>query len=101
MYYTYILKSIKQPGAIYIGYTADLKSRVAQHNSGKSKYTSKYSPWEVESYLAFSTKTEAESFEKYLKSSSGKSFMKKHLISMQFREALAEFNNARKVKRSN
>lgn len=97
MYYTYILKSIKQPGAIYIGYTSDLKSRLIKHNSGESKYTAKYAPWSIESYFAFTNKEEAELFEKYLKSSSGKSFMKKHMISNQFREALKEFNNGRKV----
>jgi predicted GIY-YIG superfamily endonuclease len=100
MFYTYILRSQKQPGAIYIGYSSDLRLRINQHNSGHSNYSSKYAPWEIESYFAFSTITGAKSFEKYLKSSSGKSFMKKHLISKQFREVLAEFNNARIVKRS-
>jgi predicted GIY-YIG superfamily endonuclease len=33
MYYTYILRSVKNPGAIFIGYAGDLGARIAQHNS--------------------------------------------------------------------
>ncbi len=96
MYYAYILKSIKQPGAIYIGYTHDLKLRIKQHNNTDNKgYSAKYKPWIIETYFAFSLEIEASKFEKYLKSSSGKSFMKKHLISNHFKEALKKFNNGR------
>lgn len=95
MYYTYILKSTKIPGAVYKGWTKDLKSRLAQHNTGRSKYSSKYAPWEIESYFAFSSEQQAMDFERYLKSSSGKSFMHKRLISNSFKEALKKFNNGR------
>jgi len=101
MYYTYILKSIKQPGAIYIGYTKDLKSRLMEHNGANLKqYTNKYAPWEIEAHISFTEINEAKSFEKYLKSSSGKAFMKKHLISNLFKEALEKFNNGREKKLS-
>jgi len=43
MYYAYILRSKKFPGAIYKGYTQDLKLRMTQHNSATEKYSSKYS----------------------------------------------------------
>jgi putative endonuclease len=100
MYYTYILKSLKEPGAIYIGYTKDLKSRIAQHNSSANGgYTKRYAPWELETYLAFSEEKEARMFEAYLKSSSGKAFMKKRLISNQFKDAVDRFNNGRQVKK--
>ena len=95
MYYTYILKSIKQPGAIYIGYTNDLKLRLIQHNSKHTSYSNKYLPWEIESYFAFTDEWQAKDFERYLKSSSGKAFMNKHLISNIFKEALKKFNNGR------
>lgn len=41
MFYTYILKSKKQAGAIYIGYMSDLKKRLAEHNNRgkKDKWT--------------------------------------------------------------
>ncbi len=45
--------------------------------------------------FCFFLEIEASKFEKYLKSSSGKSFMKKHLISNHFKEALKKFNNGR------
>jgi len=54
VYYTYILRSKKVPGAIYKGYTEDLKKRFVQHNSSSKKYSNKYAPWEIETYLAFS-----------------------------------------------
>ncbi len=96
MHYTYILRSIKQPGAIYIGSTANLKLRFNQHNDPKHKsYSKRFSPWLVETYLGFTQRDEAEKFEKYLKSSSGKAFMRKRLLSYEFKEALAKFTNGR------
>jgi len=96
MYYTYILKSTRQPGAIYIGYTSDLKRRLQQHNDFEHKsYSKRFSPWIIETYLAFSKKSEAKNFEKYLKSNSGKAFMRKRLLSEEFKNALAKFTNGR------
>ncbi len=96
MYYTYILKSTKNVGAIYIGHTGDLKTRVAQHNSSHNiGYTKRHAPWKIETYIAFSTKEEAERFEIYLKSSSGKAFMKKRLLSSEFKNDLKKYNNNR------
>ncbi len=97
MFYTYILKSTKNQGAIYIGYTKNLKSRLAQHNNPQNYgYSKRYAPWVLETYLAFSEEREAKRFEVYLKSSSGKAFMKKRLISNYFKEALEKFNRERK-----
>ncbi|MEA1948427.1 MAG: GIY-YIG nuclease family protein, partial [Thermodesulfobacteriota bacterium] len=42
---------------------------------GKSKHTAKYKPWELVTYTAFSERSKALSFEKYLKSHSGKAFI--------------------------
>ena len=95
MYYTYILRSLKQGGAVYIGYTNDLKLRLIQHNSKHTGHSDRYSPWEIESYFAFTDECQAKDFERYLKSSSGKAFMNKHLISNHFEEALKKFNNGR------
>ena len=96
MYYVYILKSTKRPGAIYIGYTSDLKSRISEHNSiSNNHYSSKYAPWELETYISFSEKVDAQKFELYLKSNSGKAFMRKRLISNHFKVALEKFNNGR------
>ncbi len=96
MYYTYILKSMKESGAVYIGYTKDIDARIAQHNSPEnSGYSKRYAPWALETFMAFSEEKEARKFETYLKSSSGKAFMKKRLISDMFKEAMEKYNNGR------
>lgn len=45
MYYVYILKAINFSKRIYVGYTNNLKKRIATHNSGDSIHTSRYKPW--------------------------------------------------------
>ncbi len=97
MYYTYILKSKVRAGAIYIGYTSDLKKRLTEHNNPAYKsYSKRFAPWETESYFAFSTEQQAKDFETYLKGNSGKAFMRKRLLSEEFKRALEKFNNGRK-----
>lgn len=78
MYYVYHLQSIDFPEQFYIGFTEDLKSRIDAHNSGQSKHTSKFMPWRIVNYHAFSDKRKAQEFEYYLKTGSGKSFAKRH-----------------------
>jgi putative endonuclease len=63
----------------YVGVTSDLKQRLADHNAGKSSHTSKYVPWKLVTYVAFSDRQKAETFELYLKSGSGHAFAKKRL----------------------
>ena len=41
MWYAYVLRSITFPDQEYTGATANLKQRLADHNAGKSKHTSK------------------------------------------------------------
>jgi putative endonuclease len=79
MWYVYILRSINFPKQEYTGATANLKQRVADHNSGKSPHTAKYKPWDLVWYGAFPDKYRALEFEKYLKSHSGRAFAKKRL----------------------
>ena len=80
MYYVYILRSIKFVDNIYTGSTSDLKQRLKSHNEGSNKHTQKFRPWKVIWYSAFSTKKQAEKFEKYLKTASGIAFKRKRLI---------------------
>jgi len=79
MYYVYILKSGKD-GSRYIGVTEDLKRRLSEHNNGGSRYSSNKRPYKIIWYSAFVVKARAHEFEKYLKSSSGYAFSKKHLL---------------------
>jgi len=78
MFYTYILRSIDDPERHYIGHTEDLKARLAAHNAGKCRHSSKYSPWEIQAYFAFETEVVARNFERYLKTGSGRAFLKRH-----------------------
>jgi len=80
MFYVYVLRSLAFPDQIYIGYTLDLQKRLVYHNSSQVPHTSKYKPWEIVSFFAFKEKMRAVNFEIYLKSGSGKEFLKKRLI---------------------
>jgi putative endonuclease len=51
----------------------------ASAKEGKSLHTSKFTPWKLTSYVAFSNRIKAEAFERYLKSGSGHAFANKHL----------------------
>jgi len=79
MHYVYILESIAEPERFYVGATSDLKARVADHNAGRSPHTAKHRPWRLRWYCAFESKPQAEVFERYLKSASGRAFQKKHI----------------------
>ncbi|MCH8287264.1 GIY-YIG nuclease family protein [candidate division KSB1 bacterium] len=67
MYYTYVLKSLKN-GSFYIGYTRHLQKRIRQHNAGKSSYTTKHRPYKLVHHEKFESKQGAVEKEKYLKS---------------------------------
>ncbi len=79
MRYVYLLQSEAVAGQRYVGVTSDLRRRFAAHNAGKSPHTSKYVPWKLVAYVAFSDERKAETFERYLKSGSGHAFARKRL----------------------
>ncbi len=53
MYYVYLIESISAQGERYLGMTTDLKERLQDHNAGKSSHTSKFKPWKLTTYIAF------------------------------------------------
>lgn len=79
VYFVYSIKSEKNPDKYYVGITTDVFKRLKEHNSGKSIHTNKLKPWQLISYTAFTNKSRAQQFEKYLKTSSGRAFAKKRL----------------------
>jgi predicted GIY-YIG superfamily endonuclease len=79
MKYVYILRSLELPDCHYVGVTGDLKARLAKHNAKEVPHTSKYAPWSLKTYVAFSDDAQAFAFEKYLKTASGRAFAKKRL----------------------
>lgn len=79
MHYVYLLESLSTPAERYVGATSDLRRRLDEHNAGKSPHTSKFAPWRLVTYLAFSDESKAAVFERYLKSGSGHAFARKRL----------------------
>jgi putative endonuclease len=76
-YYVYLIRSIKYPSTVYVGYTTNFKQRLKTHNSGGSIHTKKDRPWELIVCMAFKNMECAKEFEKYLKSQSGRALAKK------------------------
>ncbi len=72
----YVLKSQKN-GTRYVGISENVGRRLAEHNAGKSKFTSGHVPWELFYVEDAQSSTEARSREKYLKSAAGRRFLNK------------------------
>lgn len=79
----YVIESLKLPGETYTGKTEreDVQFRLDEHNRGRSPYTSNMRPWKLVLDITFQEVAVGEAFEKYLKTGSGRAFMKKHLLS--------------------
>lgn len=80
MYYVYLIQSLEFSDVHYVGYTTNLKQRLETHNSGGSIYTAQYRPWQLVMYTCFVDQDKAKEFEKYLKSQSGRAFVRKRLL---------------------
>ena len=78
MFYTYVLQS-KKNKEIYIGYTADLKKRLTEHNQGLSPSTKRYMPWRIIYYEACLDQDDAKRREGYLKTTQGGRLLKRRL----------------------
>lgn len=70
MFYTYILKSLKD-NFRYIGYTSNIGNRLLFHNNGLNPSTKNRRPLELLCYQTFDTKLKAMRYEKYLKKLKG------------------------------
>ena len=68
MFYVYILKS-KKDNKLYIGYTGDLKKRLAEHKRGDSENTSYRLPVELIYYESYKNIDDAKDREKSFKKS--------------------------------
>ncbi|MCZ8145708.1 GIY-YIG nuclease family protein [Flavobacterium sp.] len=75
VYYAYILRS-KVDGRLYKGHASDLEVRLKEHNSGKTRSTKGYIPWELVYYEEFETKAKAIAREKFFKSGFGREYIK-------------------------
>jgi len=77
MYYVY---SLKCKDGYYVGCTDDLKNRLERHQKGHIPATKNRLPIKLDFYFAIENKYKAFDFEKYLKSGSGRAFIKKHFM---------------------
>ena len=80
MYYTYVLRSLKDNG-FYTGFTKNLKLRFEQHTGGNVESTKDRRPLELIYYEACLDPSDATKREKYLKSYHGKMFLRRRLES--------------------
>ena len=78
MHYVYVLRSRTDDG-FYIGYSANLRKRLAQHDEGISRSTAHRRPWRLIYYEAYLDQADALGRERYLKSGAGRRFLKAQL----------------------
>jgi len=79
MYWTYLLEN-QNDKSWYIGYTSNLRKRLNEHQSGYGSKTTKIKKnWELIYCEGYKNKRDAEGRERFLKSGSGRRFLKKQL----------------------
>jgi putative endonuclease len=74
----YVLRSESDSG-FYIGFSTDLKRRLSEHKRGASFATKSRGPWKLVYYEAYLNQEDALGREKYLKSGSGRRFLRAQL----------------------
>lgn len=77
-HFVYVLES-KIDNSWYIGYTTDVARRLIDHNTSKNISTKAKKPWQILYFEAYRDKRDALGREKFLKSGSGHTFLKKQL----------------------
>ncbi len=77
MFYTYVLRC--DDGNLYVGSTANLRRRVAQHQAGRVPATAPRLPITLEYYEACRSEVSARNREKQLKSGFGRAYLKRRL----------------------
>jgi putative endonuclease len=75
MYYVYVLKS-QVDGKMYVGYTANLRNRLKEHQGGEVISTKSRRPFELIFYEGYKSDEDAKRRERYLKTSNGKSSLR-------------------------
>ena len=76
MYFVYVLSSGIR-NYLYVGLTNNIERRVKQHQDGRVRTTRAYKPFTLITKEVYLTRKEARAREKYLKSGSGKEWIKK------------------------
>ena len=79
MYYVYVLVS-KKNNTFYYGHTSNLKRRIKEHNSGRTKSLKDKIPLALVYYEVVDNKIDAIKKEKYFKTGFGRKYVKNKLI---------------------
>ena len=77
VFFVYAIRS-EVDGRIYVGFSSNLKRRLKEHNSGKTKSTKGYLPWVLIYWEEENSRAEARAREIYFKNASGKRKLKKY-----------------------
>jgi len=77
----YVLRSLKD-SRLYVGMSANIKRRLLEHNSGKTRSTKGYVPWELLYHETHPDRAAARKRERYLKSGYGKQWLKEKFKSV-------------------
>ena len=75
--FVYLLRS-ELSGCPYVGMTSNVSRRLETHNSGGSFFTAPHRPWRLAVAVEFPSEDRARTFERYLKTGSGRAFAKRH-----------------------
>ena len=78
MHYVYVLRSLKD-GKLYTGYSSSLRDRIAAHHTGAVQATRYRRPLLLVYYEAYLSPKDAKARELFLKSGSGKRFIRRQL----------------------
>jgi len=78
MFYVYVLES-GLTKEWYIGFSRDLRARIKRHNQQGNRSTAYKGPWKLIYYEAYQNQGDALGRERFLKSGSGRRFLKKQM----------------------
>jgi len=79
MYYVYVLEN-QNDKSFYIGFTADLRRRVYEHQNGKGGRTTRLKKdWKLIYYEAYAIRADATGRERFLKGGSGHKYLYKQM----------------------
>jgi putative endonuclease len=78
MFYVYVLHALAERG-LYIGFSTNLKKRIAEHEHGASFATKYRGPWKLIYYEACVDRYDVEGRKRYLKSGCGRRFLRQQL----------------------
>jgi putative endonuclease len=84
MFHVYVIVSESDPNRYYIGFSSRPDDRLIEHNAGKNPSTVEYAPWKFAAIFSFPSEQRARSFELYLKGGSGRAFLRRHILDVDF-----------------